>query len=236
MNYLKKVMIAFIFVAFIAAPAFAIVTPTTTHAAANSCEKSILGISPWYKGLTEQSADGKCSIVSPVQSGSKLALQEFIWRIALNIIGIVLGFIGYIAFFFVLYGGFLFLTGGNNPSQIEKARKTLLNAVIGLVIAIAAVAIVNLIFSIVGPVSTVNGIDLPTQSADELLKNGLNLAYGIAGILAVVVIILGGLTYVTSAGNSTSVTKAKNTILYAVVGLIVVIFAYAITNYVIGRF
>jgi hypothetical protein len=47
-------------------------------------------------------------------------------------------------------------------------------------------------------------------------------------------LIWGGLRYVVSGGNSNSVTAAKNTILYAIVGLIIALFAYAIVNFVIG--
>ncbi len=56
----------------------------------------------------------------------------------------------------------------------------------------------------------------------------------IIGALSVVMIIIGGLRYVTSGGNPTSVTGAKNTILYAVVGLVVAFLAYAAVNFVLG--
>ena len=79
-------------------------------------------------------------------------------------------------------------------------------------------------------------VDIPELKASDVLHNGLNIAYGIAGIVAVIVIIIGGFMYVTSAGNSASITKAKNMILYSVVGLVVVFCAYAITNFVIGKF
>jgi len=78
--------------------------------------------------------------------------------------------------------------------------------------------------------------DIPALTADQVLQNGLNIVYFILGIIAIVIIIIGGITYATSAGNASSVTKAKNMILYAVVGFVVVISAYAITNFVIGRF
>ncbi len=56
----------------------------------------------------------------------------------------------------------------------------------------------------------------------------------IIGALSVVMIIIGGFRYVVSGGNSTSVTNAKNTILYAIVGLVVAFLAYAIISYVLG--
>ena len=78
--------------------------------------------------------------------------------------------------------------------------------------------------------------NIPTLSSEQVLQNGLNIAYLLAGIIAVIVIIIGGFMYTTSAGDSSGVTKAKNMILYAVVGLIVIIAAFAITNFVLGNF
>jgi biopolymer transport protein ExbB/TolQ len=49
----------------------------------------------------------------------------------------------------------------------------------------------------------------------------------------VIVIIVAGIRYTTSGGNSNSVAAAKNTLLYAVIGLVVAVFAYAIVNFVI---
>lgn len=79
-------------------------------------------------------------------------------------------------------------------------------------------------------------IGIPKLTGEEVLRNGLNIVYFVAGIVAVIVIIIGGIMYTTAAGNSGSVTKAKNMLLYAIVGLVVVISAYAITYFVIGRF
>lgn len=77
---------------------------------------------------------------------------------------------------------------------------------------------------------------IPAMSGDDLLTNGLNLTYFIAGIIAVIVIISAGLMYTTSSGDSSRVAKAKNLLTYSIVGLIIVLSAFVITNFVIGRF
>lgn len=56
----------------------------------------------------------------------------------------------------------------------------------------------------------------------------------IVGALSVIMIIVGGLRYVISGGNSSAVTAAKNTILYALVGLVVAVLAYSIITFVLG--
>lgn len=71
---------------------------------------------------------------------------------------------------------------------------------------------------------------------DAQLTNILNTVYTVAGIIGVIVIIIAGFLYTTSGGDASNVQKAKNAILYAVIGLIVIMLAFVITNYVIGSF
>ncbi len=58
----------------------------------------------------------------------------------------------------------------------------------------------------------------------------------IIGAIAVLMIIIGGIRYVLSAGDQTALTSAKNTILYAVIGLVVAFTAYAIVHFVYSAF
>lgn len=64
----------------------------------------------------------------------------------------------------------------------------------------------------------------------------INVIIGIIGFVAVIVIILGGFQYTTSAGDAGKVKKAKDTILYGIIGLVVAILAFAIVNFVLGSF
>ncbi len=69
---------------------------------------------------------------------------------------------------------------------------------------------------------------------DSVFNTITNTLLFIIGALSVVMIIIGGLRYVTSGGNATSVTGAKNTIMYAIVGLVIAFVAYAIINFILG--
>ena len=70
---------------------------------------------------------------------------------------------------------------------------------------------------------------------DGLVKIVINILLWAIGIISVIMIIIGGIRYATSNGDSTQVTAAKNTIMYAVVGLVIAIFAYAIVNFVLTQ-
>lgn len=70
---------------------------------------------------------------------------------------------------------------------------------------------------------------------DTIIKNVIDIVSLIVGVAAVVMIIIGGLRYVTSNGDSGQVGNAKNTILYAVVGLVVVALAQVIVKFVVAK-
>jgi Type IV secretion system pilin len=70
---------------------------------------------------------------------------------------------------------------------------------------------------------------------NTLVTNVINIISLVVGVVAVIMIIVGGLRYITSAGESGSVTGAKNTIMYAIVGLIVVAMAQLIVRFVVNR-
>jgi len=66
----------------------------------------------------------------------------------------------------------------------------------------------------------------------DIVHTVINVMLFIVGILSVVMIIFGGIRYTASAGNKTQVDNAKNTIIYAVVGLVVAIVAFALVQWV----
>lgn len=73
------------------------------------------------------------------------------------------------------------------------------------------------------------------QHVSDLLKKVINIFSWIVGVVAVIMIIVGGLKYITSGGDSSNVSSAKNTILYALVGLVIVALAQFIVRFVLGQ-
>lgn len=73
-------------------------------------------------------------------------------------------------------------------------------------------------------------------SFDNILEDIAKFLIFLVGAISVIAIIVGGLRYVTSGGNSSQVSSAKDTILYAVVGLVVAMAAFGIVEFVVKRF
>ncbi|NCU37969.1 hypothetical protein EOL96_02830 [Candidatus Saccharibacteria bacterium] len=74
------------------------------------------------------------------------------------------------------------------------------------------------------------------EGATPIFKIITNVLLFIIGAVSVIMLIIGGIKYTVSQGDSTAITSAKNTILYSIIGLIVAILAYAAINFVIGSF
>lgn len=87
--------------------------------------------------------------------------------------------------------------------------------------------------------SNSEGDDCGDGEADESVRNIIqtiiDVASIIVGAVSVIMIIIGGLRYITSSGDSGNITAAKNTIVYAIVGLVIVIFAQTIVRFVVDR-
>ena len=92
----------------------------------------------------------------------------------------------------------------------------------------------------VGNVGTTNScatIDAATQNnkLNDIVKLVINIFSLVVGIVAIIMIIVGGLKYITSSGDSGNVQSAKNTILYAIIGLVVVALAQFIVRFVLSK-
>ena len=121
-------------------------------------------------------------------------------------------------------------------------------SIISIAIMICAVFGVSVLStaSLSGSVSAQvsKGIDTATTSEmkgksidgdNGLIKTVVNVLLWAVGILSVIMIIFSGFRYITSAGDATKTKSAQSTLTYAVVGLIVAVFAWAIVNIVLDR-
>ena len=73
------------------------------------------------------------------------------------------------------------------------------------------------------------------SSVNNIIETVINIFSIVVGFVSVIMIIIGGLKYITSGGDSGNITGAKNTILYAIIGLVIVALAQIIVQFVLGR-
>ena len=88
-----------------------------------------------------------------------------------------------------------------------------------------------------GGVNSALGDGMPTNLTggdSSIVSSAINIMLFAVGVLSVIMLIFGGIRYVVSGGQKEKVTNAKNTILYAIVGLLIAIFANAIIQFVMN--
>lgn len=139
--------------------------------------------------------------------------------------------------------------------MLKRFRNSLTTTIVGLFLVVAPTALVAAVPA-VAYASTTNlaqqeacgsnqdlsgstGCDSDTSQGtsgiSNIIKTVINVFSAIVGIVSVIMIIYGGFRYVTSGGDSGHVSSAKNTIIYAIVGLVVVALAQFIVQYVLNQ-
>ncbi len=116
-------------------------TPAQINAASNCQKGSFLGLPTWYEYLE---LDADCSI----PDGQDIDIVAP--RVGLAIVEIILRLSGIIAVGYIIYGGFKYMLSQGEPDATKKAKGTILNALIGMVIAMSATFIVTLIGNSLG--------------------------------------------------------------------------------------
>jgi uncharacterized membrane protein len=194
------------------------------------CVTTFLGLNPWYVYLNLRPYPD-CSLNLDLTHYSN---WNDLWLIAVALLDDLMKVAGIVAVVFVLYGGFRYLTSQGNPENIKAAGSTLLNAIVGVIIAFLAAGVVGFLGNKLGATSqgSING--LPNIAADgNAVTTVLNIFFMLLGALAVIMVIFGGFKYVTSRGEPQATAQAKDTILYAMIGLAVAVFASVILNFIL---
>ncbi len=108
---------------------------------AAACKPTFFGLVPWYQYLT---LDGSCGITN-FQILPKGNTPSSIPLIFLAIVDDLLRIAGFAAVAYIIYAGIQYITSQGNPEQASRAQSTIINALIGLAIALLAVGLVSYI-------------------------------------------------------------------------------------------
>jgi uncharacterized membrane protein YjfL (UPF0719 family) len=119
---------------------------------------------------------------------------------------------------------------------MKQILKTLgLGITIGVVLSVVPITSSSVSAQISSGLNMASTDELKKQSVDSLAPSVVNILLWAVGLISVVMIIFGGFRYIISNGDSTKVTAAKNTVMYAVVGLVIAIFSFAIIQFAKDR-
>ena len=145
-----------------------------------------------------------------------------------NALGWFIGTASVVAIIYVVVGGIGYLTSSGDPAKTQKSKNTILYALVGLIVAGLSQTIVSFVLNVV------NKAEATGDFRDSLIEI-LNNVIGIIAVIAVIVVVIGGVRYMTSAGDPGKVKKARDTLIYAAIGLIVCALAAVIVNFVVAQ-
>ena len=227
-NFLKKFLVFLGIIATVSLTTnFTTPAPVSAreYGGSGSCDSTFLGLVPW-----------DCN--APQNIDSQEDLVTTIAAIASNILTDLSIIAAYLILFYVMYGGFLYMTSTGEPGKTATAKKTLTNAFIGLGIVISAYTIFSAIrIAIAGNNAsfqdcTISGCVEPT----DLVANLIRWLSGIIGVVAAIFVLVGAWGYITANGEPNKLQKAKMTIFYALIGLVVFALSQLISAFVSQAF
>jgi hypothetical protein len=127
-----------------------LLTPAINMFAAGCSKPTFLGLIPWYQYLQLSSdAAGHCAVTDFNPGGTSqrfvLGSHSSFLLIALALLDDVLRIAAFVSVGYVIYGGITYITSQGSPDQTKKAQSTIINALIGLAIALLSASVVAFI-------------------------------------------------------------------------------------------
>ncbi len=162
-----------------------------------------------------------------VQFENPLA-ENTVEGILLRVLEVIRGIVGVLAVLFIVIGGILYITSGGNSSRTELAKAAIWAAVIGLAIAVAAPTFLREIYEALGGTAPGEGATAPTLA--EIILNVLQVLLAIIGTLAITMLVVGGILYMSAGGDSNRIDTAKRTVIYAIIGLTVALISLVVVT------
>ena len=180
-------------------------------------------------------------------------------QIAGNIINVILGLSGIILVIILVYAGILYLTSQGGEEKIKEAKTLIKRAVIGIVIIAAAYAISIFIvsqlsqafagffeptpaYASVDPLKDLNTAasnagfgTVAENTPSSVIARFINAILGLVGILFLVILVYGGVLYLTSGGQEEKIKQAKKMLVSAIIGTVIIVISYALTSFVFGQ-
>lgn len=179
-----------------------------------------------------------CDTITNPQNEEQLKTNALL--IARNIFASLSVIATYLAVGFIIYGGYLYMFSSGDPTKAMIGKKTLSHAFIGLAITMLANIILNTIRialltnngSFNSCSDILNGGCADMDTASTIINNIIDWVIGVSGTVAAIFVVVGGVGYMTSRGDPSKLQKAKTTILYALIGLVVVALSKLIFTFV----
>lgn len=165
------------------------------------------------------------SLVNPLKYNT---VQQVLMALLYALQGVIV----VLSLVFIVIGAVLYITSGGNQGRVTMAKTAITAALIGLAIGILAPTFLKEIATVLGWNSTAA---LPSEvssarSAADILLSVLNFLLGIVGTLSIIMLVVGGVMFLTAAGSQDRITTGKKIVTYALLGVVVALASLVIVR------
>lgn len=175
----------------------------------------------------QQPASGNPGYFNPLKFDSVEGVLAGLLQALRNII-VVLSII------FIVIGAVMYILSAGNESRMNTAKAAITAAIVGMALAIAAPSFLKELAAILGWTNVVDASNsiAGAQSFTQIATKVLNFLLSIVGIIAIIMLVFGGFTYLTSAGDENRAETGKKIVTYAVIAITVALSALVLVTQV----
>lgn len=173
-----------------------------------------------------------CNVTIKIDKNGE-SLKSGIWTIAANVATSITVIAAYLVVGYIIYGGYLYMFSNGEAGKVATGKKAIHQALLGLAIVISANVILNGFRVGLGVASFSEDCVRNGGCVDPsvMVTSALQWVIGIAGVISAIFIVMGGTSYIMSRGDAGKLQTAKQTILYALIGLAIVALAELIVTF-----
>ena len=217
--------------------ALPVATTCTTGTCKGSCDLS----KEKKVGVCNNNSGSCCEVIPP--STTIQSTTPFSNPVAFNTVeGLLDSLLGFLqasivilSLIMIVIGSLIYMTAGGEDSKLSTGKYIITASLVGLALALAAPTFLKEVGNILGW-NGVNNAAAQGKTLLEILTNVLNFLLSVIGIIGIIMLIIGGLMYLTSAGDEERMNQGKSIVVYSLIGITVALSALVLVTQVVSLF
>lgn len=172
---------------------------------------------------------------TPIVFGNPLQFDT-VEEVLNSILGTLQGIIVILSLVFIVIGAVLYITSAGNDKQMETAKGAITASMIGLALGLAAPSFLKEIGTVLGWGAVDSSSVAGAQTLSQIATNVLNFLLSVVGVLAIIMLVVGGIMYLTAAGDEDRIDTGKSIVKYSIIGIAVALAALVIVSQIAAFF
>lgn len=153
-----------------------------------------------------------------------------------SLLGTLQGIIVILSLVFIVIGAVLYITSAGNDKQMTMAKGAITASMIGLAIGLAAPSFLKEIGTVLGWGAVDSSAVAGARTLSQIARSVLDFLLSIVGVLAIIMLVVGGIMYLTAAGNEDQIDSGKKIVKYSIIGIAVALAALVIVSQIAAFF